>query len=60
MEEKVFVICWRWGQRGKGDGSRFPVAEPEVTLREMELRNRRRGLNPPPSNLLPWEELPWG
>lgn len=60
LEEKVFVICWRWGQRGKVDRSRFPAAEPEVTLREMELRNRRRGVDPPPSNLLPWEELPWG
>lgn len=27
MEEKTFVILRRWGQRGKGDLSRFSAAE---------------------------------
>lgn len=43
------------GQRGKGDHSRFPAAEVKLG----ELRNIRRGVDPPPSNLLTWEERPW-
>jgi hypothetical protein len=27
LEKKVFVICWRWNRKEKGDYSRFPVIE---------------------------------
>lgn len=30
MVEKTFVILRRWGQRGKGDLSRFSAAELEM------------------------------
>lgn len=32
MEEKVFVICWEWGRKGKGDHGKFPATELGMRL----------------------------
>jgi hypothetical protein len=32
LEEKVFVICWGWGQRGKGGCSRFSAADESARI----------------------------
>lgn len=32
MEEKVFVICWGWGRKGKGDHGKFPATELGMRL----------------------------
>lgn len=40
LEEKVFVICWK----GKGDHSRLPAAELEMSVGELDLRISRRGV----------------
>lgn len=37
LREKVFVICWEWGQRIKGDHTRFSVIELVMRLRVGEL-----------------------
>lgn len=56
LEEKVFVISWRWGQRGRGDHSRFPTLELEMRLGELDLRIRRKGVALPLVYFLPSEE----
>lgn len=38
MEEKVIVICWRWGQSGKGCRSRFLPRELGIRIEDCNLR----------------------
>lgn len=43
-EEKVLVILWGSGQRGKGDHSRFPAPELEMKLAGLNLKSSTRGV----------------
>lgn len=46
MEEKVFVICWEWGRKGKGDHGKFPATELGMRLGGggLDLRSSRKCL----------------
>lgn len=39
LEEKVYMIHWRWGRRGRGGHSRWSVTELEMTG-ELALKER--------------------
>lgn len=41
MMEKVFVILWRWSQRGKRDSRRFLATELGVILGALDLEEQK-------------------
>lgn len=52
LEDKVFLICWGWGQRGKRDHSRFRRTELGIRLDKLDLRSSRRGVVLPSAFLM--------
>lgn len=58
--EKIFVILWGWGHRGKGDCSRFSAIEFGMRLGELDLRSRRKDEDLSSVYLLPRQECPLG
>lgn len=58
LEEKVFVIHYGWGQRGKGPHSRFPAIEMRRKMGGLNPRRSRKYVGLLSSYLLPWDKLP--
>lgn len=54
--EKVYVIHWMWGQRGRGDCSRCPATELGMRLGDLIPGNRGRGEGLQLAYLLSWPE----
>lgn len=42
QEEKVFVTCWGWNQRGNGYHSRYSAIDLVIRLRWMDLKSSRK------------------
>lgn len=41
LEEKIFVMHWGWGQRGKGHHSRFSTTELVMSLETLNLEEQK-------------------
>lgn len=54
--EKVYVIHWIWGQRGRGDCSRCPATDLGMRLGDLIPGNRGRGESLQLAYLLSWPE----
>ena len=51
--EEIFVICWEWGERGKGDHRLQRWAQ---NWENWTWRSRSRGVALPSAYLSPWQE----
>lgn len=58
LGEKIYVIHWEFGQRGKGDHSSFSATELRMGLEDLVWRSRRRGGDLPAAYFLSWQERP--